>query len=66
MYAGASVVFGFHGCDESVAKEVIKNNKALRSSEQRYDWLGHGVWRQLSWPVGDNYDGRLGGFSFHF
>jgi hypothetical protein len=24
-----------------------------------------GVWRQLSWPVGDNYDGRLGGFSFH-
>ena len=22
------------------------------------------VWRQLSWPVGDNYDGRLGGLTF--
>ena len=58
MYAGASVVFGFHGCDESVAKEVIKNNKALRSSEQRYDWLGHGIYfwegsetRALEWAI---------------
>ena len=56
MYAGTSVVFGFHGCDESVAKGVIKNNKALRSSEQQYDWLGHGIYfwegsetRALEW-----------------
>ena len=26
---------------------------------------GHSVWRQLSCPVRDNYDGRLGGLTFY-
>jgi hypothetical protein len=40
-----------------------KKIKRQRNYSTQSAWL---VWRQLSWPIGDNYDGRLGGFSFHF
>lgn len=42
MYISPSVVVGFHGCDQSVFDEVIKQGSHLKSSENTYDWLGHG------------------------
>ena len=39
------LVFGFHGCDGDVAEEIIsKEGITLRPSENKYDWLGHGVY----------------------
>lgn len=50
-----SLVLGFHGCDASVAKEVI-NGGSLKASTNDYDWLGHGIYfwendydRALDW-----------------
>jgi len=38
-------VLGFHGCDESVGKEVLNSdNLGLKKSEQDHDWLGSGVY----------------------
>lgn len=39
-----NLILGFHGCDESVAHDVIYGLKDLKSSENTYDWLGHGVY----------------------
>ncbi len=45
MYSTRSgLVLGFHGCDESVAQEVVKGTKELRPSENDYDWLGNGIY----------------------
>jgi len=38
------LVLGFHGCDESVALEVLNGKTSLRESTNNYDWLGHGVY----------------------
>ena len=51
------LVLGFHGCDESVAQDVLTvKNKHLDKSENTYDWLGHGIYfwehdydRALKW-----------------
>ncbi len=40
----AGLILGFHGCDESVAIDVVKGNKELRRSGNDYDWLGNGVY----------------------
>jgi hypothetical protein len=45
MYSTRSgLILGFHGCDESVAREVIAKQKDLLESHNNYDWLGHGVY----------------------
>ena len=45
MYSFRSgLILGFHGCDEEVAKKVVNGETTLRSSENSYDWLGHGVY----------------------
>lgn len=56
MYTSPAIVFGFHGCDQSVADNVLKNNEVLAPSEKSYDWLGHGIYfwegsesRALAW-----------------
>ena len=36
-------VLGYHGCDLSVAEELIAG-EAFRPSENDYDWLGHGIY----------------------
>jgi len=41
-YAG--IVFGFHGCDKSVAEQVINLKQPLKQSNNDYDWLGNGVY----------------------
>jgi hypothetical protein len=38
------MVLGFHGCDRDVGEAVLSGGKRLKSSENGYDWLGHGVY----------------------
>jgi hypothetical protein len=37
---------GFHGCDETVASNLVSNPDVVNKSQESYDWLGHGfyVW----------------------
>jgi hypothetical protein len=45
MYSTRSgLIFGFHGCDESVVNEVVNRKIDLRESQNNYDWLGHGIY----------------------
>ena len=39
-----SFVIGFHGCDKSVAEEVLSGKNRLNPSTNSYDWLGHGIY----------------------
>jgi len=38
------LILGFHGCDASLVNDVISGKVSLRSSTNKYDWLGHGVY----------------------
>src|SRR5690625_169267 len=45
MYSGgAGIVYGFHGCDRSVAEKIINQQISFKRSENTYDWLGHGMY----------------------
>lgn len=45
MYSTRSgLVLAFHGCDESVLEKVVNGKDGLKSSENSYDWLGHGIY----------------------
>ncbi len=44
MYTTPSIVFGFHGCDQSVADKILKEGQPLIPSAKSYDWLGHGIY----------------------
>lgn len=47
----AQMVIGFHGCDKSVATEILNSpNKHLTSSTNLYDWLGDGIYFWLNDP----------------
>jgi hypothetical protein len=37
-------VIGYHGCDQSVARNVLLRGRNLRPSENDYDWLGRGIY----------------------
>ena len=37
-------VFGYHGCDASVADQAVLTGKHLSPSENDYDWLGKGIY----------------------
>jgi hypothetical protein len=39
-----SLVLGYHGCDEALAKTVISDGEGLRPSANEWDWLGHGIY----------------------
>jgi hypothetical protein len=39
-----SYVFGFHGLDKDIGKDVLNGKTELRHSTNSYDWLGHGVY----------------------
>ncbi len=43
-----SFVLGFHGCDRELAESVFSGDERLKPSENKYDWLGNGVyfWEQ--------------------
>jgi len=56
MYVSPGIVVGFHGCDQSVFDQAIQKGAHLSSSENDYDWLGHGIYfwegsfeRALEW-----------------
>lgn len=45
MYsAGTGIVYGFHGCDRSIAEEIINQKLTLKNSENEYDWVGNGMY----------------------
>lgn len=35
---------GFHACDLTVAEALLAENPTFKSSENAYDWLGHGMY----------------------
>lgn len=39
----ASFILGYHGCDQTVAERLLKN-QAFKPSQNNYDWLGEGVY----------------------
>lgn len=52
----SNLVLAFHGCDRSLADDVINGRQSLKMSRNDYDWLGHGVYfwenspeRALDW-----------------
>lgn len=47
----ARIVYGFHGCDESTKNRLLKSNGDFIRSENKYDWLGSGVYFWESDPV---------------
>lgn len=59
MYSSQpSFVLGFHGCDQSVAEDVLAGNTRLAARPKDYDWLGHGIYfwennpeRALQWAA---------------
>ena len=46
MYSRKSgYIIGFHGCDEIVRNRVVsEKGEILKPSENRYDWLGNGIY----------------------
>lgn len=40
----SNLVIGFHGCDKSIADEVVAGRLELIPSTNDYDWLGSGIY----------------------
>ena len=40
----SSLILGFHGCDQSTLEKVVNQKEELKPSENKYDWLGHGIY----------------------
>lgn len=38
------LLLGYHGCDRAVGDAVLSGKTELKSSQNSYDWLGHGVY----------------------
>ncbi len=38
------LILAFHGCDKSVANNVLNGTSLLKESNNKYDWLGHGIY----------------------
>lgn len=39
-----NLILGFHGCDQSVADNILIKGEELRVSNNDYDWLGNGIY----------------------
>ena len=39
-----NLIFGFHGCDESLCNQLVNGDVHLDYSENPYDWLGKGMY----------------------
>lgn len=45
MYpAKPGLLIGFHGCEEAVRNDVIAGVRTLNPSQNKYDWLGNGIY----------------------
>lgn len=52
MYSGGTgIVYGFHGCDQSIAVKIINQELQLKSSKNEYDWLGNGMYFWENSPI---------------
>mgnify|MGYP001611490089 CR=1 FL=1 len=38
------LIIGYHGCDRELGERVLLNGEGLRTSNNRYDWLGQGIY----------------------
>ena len=43
MKTGA-IVLGYHGCDRAVGESILAGEIALKSSKNKHDWLGNGIY----------------------
>lgn len=49
MYTNVpNLIIGFHGCDKTVAEDIIMGKTEMKMSRNKYDWLGNGIyfWEQ--------------------
>jgi hypothetical protein len=60
------LVIGYHGCDAAVRDRVILHGGRLNSSQNEYDWLGHGIYfwehgpeRALEWAKQQRTRGKI-------
>ena len=51
-------VLGYHGCDQSLVKQLLSAETQLKFSKNAYDWLGHGIYfwenapfRAMEWAI---------------
>ncbi|MCA6364937.1 MAG: hypothetical protein IM638_18045 [Bacteroidetes bacterium] len=61
-----NLMLGFHGCDEEVRDELVNKPDNVKTSQETYDWLGHGfyVWennleRALIWAKDKKQRGSI-------
>lgn len=61
-----NLIFGFHGCDESVRDRLLTQPDEIVISKEKYDWLGHGMYfwennyrRALLWAEEKKKRGRI-------
>ena len=61
-----NLIFGFHGCDESVRNRLLNQPDEIVFSKEKYDWLGHGMYfwennyeRALQWAEDKKRRGRI-------
>lgn len=40
----SNLIYGFHGLDEDIGRRIINGEEELKSSQNTYDWLGHGAY----------------------
>lgn len=45
------LTLGFHGCEEDVARNALQNRGDLVASNNKYDWLGSGIYFWENDPV---------------
>lgn len=39
-----SIVYGFHGTDETIGREILNGQEFFKHSSNEYDWLGAGIY----------------------
>lgn len=45
MYSSKpAIVYGFHGLDETIGLDILNQKQEFRHSNNRYDWLGNGIY----------------------
>lgn len=51
-----ATIIAYHGCERSLALDIVVGKKSLNSSNNEYDWLGNGIYfwendaqRALEW-----------------
>jgi len=40
----SNLILGFHGCEKAEQKKLINNPSYIKSSNESFDWLGHGMY----------------------